>query len=485
MNRLPTGRLHLSVTCPARWLFTLVLCAVMGTNGIAQVATSHESLTEYQGTYEFQSAGTVDIAASPVDNRLYALLDGAKYPLSATTEPDVFTNVSDDRVVFERDECGAVLGYRLPDSNPGTLYRRHEGDTEFPVSMWYPKLEAQDSEYRWTYSEPEPLDDGLPVASIQGTNLDADRLNAMVNRIISRDHPDVHSVLIAADGKLVFEEYFYEYDRDELHQLRSASKSFISALVGIAIDQGLIESVEAPVLPYFQSEYENFKHLSPAKAAITVEQFLTHRSGLACDDWDAESPGNEVTMGASEDWVKFTLDLPMATTPGSEARYCSGGVKVLGRLVEKQAGMPLETFARKYLFEPLGINDFEWRFEPDASSINTFTQIYLKPRDMLKFGLLYANDGRWNGKQIISADWVELSTVAHSELGVTDYGYLWWRPYLNNEGGRHDAIAAQGNGGQEIYLWPDYNWVVVMTGGNYNRQSPSNRMFIEHILPIK
>src|SRR3546814_846025 len=127
----------------------------------------------------------------------------------------------------------------------------------------------------------------------------------MVRKIISGEYPDQHSVLIAKGGRLVVEEYFYEYDAAMPHQLRSATKSFVSALVGIAIDRGLIESVEATVLPYFADEYGSFQHLTPAKERMTIEDLLTQRSGLDCDDWDADSPGNEVEMGRSSDWVKF------------------------------------------------------------------------------------------------------------------------------------------------------------------------------------
>jgi CubicO group peptidase (beta-lactamase class C family) len=305
----------------------------------------------------------------------------------------------------------------------------------------------------------------------------------MGEAIAAGRYPDVHGVLIAHRGRLVFEEYFYEYDVNTPHAMRSATKSVVSALVGLAIAGGRLKDVHQPVLPFFADEYPQIANVTDAKRRITIEDLLTMTSGLDCDDWNQASPGNESKMGRSEDWVKFTLDLPMRNEPGVASSYCSGGVIVLGRLVEKVSGKPLEPFARERFFEPLGIRDFEWRFDPDRSSTDTFCQLSLRPRDMVKIGLLYMNGGLWNGRQVLPADWVKTSTAHHTSLGGTDYGYLWWRPYLEVPGGRHYGIMATGNGGQKIFLWPALDLVVVITGGNYNTQSPANALAINYILP--
>lgn len=443
---------------------------------------TYDDLQEYEGTYEYENGLTLQIAASPADTILFALLGGAKYPLTPRAGTDTFVNASNERVVFARDGGGRISGYWLPDQT-NEMFSLLSAGGDFPLSMWYPRLAAREPGYQYSYDVPADLGDGLAVGSILATDLDTARIGAMIRGILDRTYPDVHSVLIVKDGRLVLEEYFYHYHREAPHQLRSATKSVVSALVGIAIDRGLIRSVDSPVLPVFAAEFHSIEHLTAAKERITIRDLLTHRSGLACDDWDPQSPGNEVRMGQTGDWVKFILDLPMTSDPGSEAHYCSGGSVVLGQLVEKLAGIPLEAFAEAHLFRPLGIHDYRWRVAPDSSSSATFGQLYLRPRDMMKFGLLFANGGRWHEQQVISEAWIEASTSAQATVGDTDYGYLWWRPYLNVPGGRHDAIAAQGNGGQEIYLWPGLDMVVVLTGGNYNRDSPSNRLFIEHILP--
>jgi CubicO group peptidase (beta-lactamase class C family) len=188
-------------------------------------------------------------------------------------------------------------------------------------------------------------------------------------------------------------------------------------------------------------------------------------------------------MSNSNDWVKFTLDLPMVDTPGGKGQYCSGNPITLGRIIEKTTKLPLPEFAKKNLLGPLGITNFKWNFKPDKSSSETFCELYLRPRDMAKFGMLYLNNGTWNGKQIISSNWIKESLSKHSTVQNVDYGYLWWLKYLDADGVRYYGKAAQGNGGQKIYIWPELHLITVITGGNYNSQSPSDEIIRKYILP--
>jgi CubicO group peptidase (beta-lactamase class C family) len=174
----------------------------------------------------------------------------------------------------------------------------------------------------------------------------------------------------------------------------------------------------------------------------------------------------------------------MIDKPGENGRYASGNPITLGRIVEKTTKMPLLQFATKNLFKPLGFTNFKWNFKPDKSQAEDYCQVYLTPREMSKFGLLYLNNGIWNGKQIISTDFINQSFEKHSVIQGTDYGYLWWLKYLDADGGvRYYTKAAQGNGGQKIYVLKEQNMVVVITGGNYNIQSPSDELMKKYILP--
>ena len=459
------------------WLIAFVAAACAALHAQRVLTPEFERLRAYEGTYEAEGGGTLELLASPRDNALVAVVGGGRYPLKAAGA-DLFVDATGRRVRLSIEK--GREGYTLLDGgHAGRLFRRVGPAPPFDERVWFPRPRSNGG-YR--YAPPEARADGLDVGRIEGPPLDAARLQQMGEALAAGQHPDVHSVLIAHRGRLLYEEYFYEYDANTPHPLRSATKSVVSALVGLAIAQNKLE-LRQPVLPFFIDEYPQIANLTEAKRKMTIEDLLTNRSGLDCDDWNSASPGHEVKMGLADDWARFILDLPMRSEPGTTASYCSGGVILLGRIVEKVAGQPLEAFARQHLFEPLGIQKWEWRFDPDPSSINTVCQLSLTPRDMLKLGLLYMNRGRWQGRQILPAAWVDASLERHTTLGDTDYGYLWWRPYLQVAGGRHHGYLATGNGGQKIFLWPTLDLVVVMTGGNYNTPSPSNTLAIKYILP--
>jgi CubicO group peptidase (beta-lactamase class C family) len=437
---------------------------------------SYNELKKYEGQYEYMANSTLLIAASPKDLKLYAIIDEARYPLTPDRK-DVFLNASKQEVKFVRDAAQKIIGYTVQGQQDDRVYRVLNTKVSFPAGMWYPRKGSA----KYSYQKPKSLNDGLPTASLEATGLDAAALAQMVDKIADGSLPNVHSVLILKNGKLVFEEYFYEYDANTLHQIRSATKSFVSALIGIAIGKGIIKSKDETVLSFFP-EYQ-LANLTDDKKRITIENMLNNQSGLDCNDHDGNSPGNEVKMYPTADWVKFTLDLPMAGKPGAEARYCSGNVMTLSRIIEKASGQSLYAFAKENLFDPLGSRDYKWHFKADSSHMNTFGQLYIKPRDMAKFGLLFLNKGKWNNKQVIPEWWVTASLTPQTSIDNTAYGYLWWHPWLNVNGIRNNATAARGNGGQRIYLRPDLDMVVVITGGNYNSESSSDKLLARYILP--
>jgi len=189
------------------------------------------------------------------------------------------------------------------------------------------------------------------------------------------------------------------------------------------------------------------------------------------------------------DWVKATMDLPMMNDPGTKGFYCSGGVAVVGRAVENAVHMKLPDFAEANLFGPLGMKRSDWSWNYDLTNADKeYSQIHLRPRDMLKLGMLFGDGGLWHGRQLISPAWVKTSLAERSKVDNTSYGYFWWRPWLNvptpNGDQRVDLMAAQGNGGQKIYLLPQFDFIGVFTAGDYNSDgAPPNRIMIQTILP--
>lgn len=430
---------------------------------------------DYTGTYQYRNGITIELL--PKDSLLLAVLDEAYYPMRFVRK-DLFINVSGDTIPFQRDASGRVISLREGKDS----FARLTATTKTSHQSVNARRDADGRPVVYAYKPPQPTNDGLEVASLKQVGLPVDPFQEMIQAIINEKYPNMHSVLIWKDGKLALEEYFYGYDRQKVHQMRSASKSFVSALVGIATDKRLFQSEQDRVLSLFN--YTTYQHPDPRKAQWTIKDFLTMRTGLACNDNDGESMGNEEKMYPKSDWVKFILDLPVVNQPGTKGSYCSGAVAVLGKAIENKSGQYLPDFAKTNLFEPLGISNVRWNYRLDSTN-QTVAQVYLSSRDLLKFGLLYLNKGQWQGKQVISSSWIEKSLGKYSQLGSKQYGYFWWHQRFTVGGNVAEAWLATGNGGQKIFIFPAYNLVAVFTGGNYNSRTdtPPNELVPKYILP--
>jgi CubicO group peptidase (beta-lactamase class C family) len=280
-------------------------------------------------------------------------------------------------------------------------------------------------------------------------------------------------------GKLVVEHYWTRDGSNTLHDMRSATKSITSLLVGITIDRGAISGVEEPVMLRLKEAYPSLRNPDPWKDGLTIEQLLLMRTGLACNDWDANSPGNEENMYPRRDWVRFFLDLPVAPFAASFSRYCTAGVVTLGRVVKEATQQPTEQFADEVLLGPLGIRNYCWATFDEGQQIDTGGHLHLRPRDMAKIGQLVLQRGSWHGQQLVSEAWIDQSTQSLTQLNEEQpYGYLWWvrRAPMNDTGVPY--VAAEGNGGQYIFVVPSYDLVVVFTGSNYNNERENRPFYI-------
>lgn len=461
------------------------MTAVTAHSSGAQVARpARAPLADFEGVYAYHGDASIAIVAA--DSLLFAVLDEAKYPLRPLGD-DRVVNAGGDTIPFRRGADGAVSGF----TERGTYFARRTRVVEPAIVASVrtkPRPLGPDGRVApYAYVAPRDLHDGIAVGDVAHAGLDTASVARLVAHVVDGIYPDVHAVLVYRGGRLVVEEYFYDYDRDRPHQMRSLTKSIVSTLVGIAIDRKLLEGDKALVAKHLP--YARFENPDPRKDRLVLRDLLTMRSGLACDDWDGSSPGNESRMYQSADWVKFVLDLPMVEQPGMRGHYCSGNVAVAGRIVERVSGMRLPAFARQHLFTPLGIHarDWKWNYTLSASNAATFSQIYLRPRDMLKLGVLFQQQGRWNGRQVVSRDWVAQATKQWSTVGDQPYGYFWWHQWVNADtpaGPRRvDMIVATGNGGQKIYLVPSLDAVVVMTGGSFNASSPATSIMAKELLP--
>ncbi|WP_254125374.1 serine hydrolase domain-containing protein [Bradyrhizobium cajani] len=335
---------------------------------------------------------------------------------------------------------------------------------------------------------PLERDDGWPVGSVTGNGLvSREALCGMVDRLASSD-ANIHAVLVARDGKLAFERYFkgadeipgriygrrvetVAFDADTLHDMKSVSKSVASLAVGIAIDRGLIRSVDEPIFSFFP-ELADLR--SPEKDRIRLAHVLTMSMGLkwveatpATGDYD----NDETRMHMAWDPCRYVLGLPVTAAAGQEFLYNTGALTLVSAIIRKATGRPLDEFARETLFEPLGITSTAWgryRGDTDAGA-----GLRLRPRDMAKIGQLVLAGGRWNDRQVVSKAWIDAST-AEMIKGTDDqsYGYLWWRGQARLNGRKVNWIGALGRGGQSIRIVRELDLVVAVTAGYYQDYSP-------------
>ncbi len=283
--------------------------------------------------------------------------------------------------------------------------------------------------------------------------LDSGRLEKALQRIGELD--GLQGVLVARHGRLVAERYFRGSAGQRPHNLKSASKSVLSALAGLAIEQELLDLDQeiADVLP------EGRELDDPDKRTITVRHLLTMTSGL-----ESTSFGNYGSWVASRNWVRAALTRPLLADPGTRFSYSTGGTHLLSATLSRAAGRSTHDFARRHLFDPLGIGPSAWARDRQGIHVGG-NNLSLRPRDMLKFGQLYLNRGRWDGEQLLPWQWVDQSTrpaglAAPRGRGriYGGYGYLWWLRGPRERG----AYIASGYGGQYIYVSPAEDMVVVV-----------------------
>ena len=356
----------------------------------------------------------------------------------------------------------------------------------------------------YAYRRPPETGDGWTTAAPAEVGMDEARLRALVRRLAADDpfvrRPAlVHSMLVARHGKLVVETYFHGFDRDTPHDMRSAGKTFASVMLGALRHEGRAIGPDSRVYSLLASRGP-FANPDPRKAQITLGQLLTHTSGLACDDNDDASPGNEETMqtqAAQPDWWKYTLDLPMAHDPGSRYAYCSANINLVGAALSTSSGEWLPDLFDRTVARPLQFAPYAWNLIPNGEGY-LGGGAFVRPRDMLKVGQLWLDKGVWHGRRIVDADWVTDSTAAHARIspettglspadfanfyGEGEDGWAWHLGKIKLGDGAYRDYAATGNGGQLIIVVPSYDLVVVFTAGNYGQGGIWNR-FRDQIVP--
>lgn len=341
----------------------------------------------------------------------------------------------------------------------------------------------------YAYRKPPETGDGWKTARAGDLGLDESPLRRLVQRLIDAD-PSIrrpaliHSLLVARRGKLVLEEYFFGFDRNTPHDTRSAGKTFASVMLGAAMMKGTKIAPETNVYDLVTG-MGPFANPDPRKSQITLAHLMTHTSGLACDDNDDASPGNENTLQTQQqqpDWWKYTLDLPMAHDPGSRYAYCSANINLMGAALTTATGTWLPELFERAVARPLQFGPYHWNLMPtDEGYLGGGA--WVRPRDLLKIGQAYLDGGVWRGRRIVDASWVKRSTVPYVKISPATTGldpsqfgefyfegddaYAWHLNGVRSGERTYYAYAATGNGGQLLIVVPEFDLVVVFTGGNY------------------
>ena len=296
----------------------------------------------------------------------------------------------------------------------------------------------------------------------EAQGIDSRKLAEMLDFIPNNNY-GVHSVLVIRNGYLVAESSYYPYEIDQLHLLNSVTKNITSALVGLALEHGYLESLEQKIINFFP-EFET-ENMDERKQEITIADLLTMKSGL---QWSENGPPDMQShqgMMSSDNTLSYILNSPMEAEPGERFNYSSGDSHLLSAIITRATGVSTENFAREYLFEPLEISEYYWMRDPQGYN-HGGTRLYLKPKDLARFGHVYLRKGRWNGKQIIPAEWIKESLYPHVNNYSPGYGYHWW---LNDFGGlfteQRQGFSGNGFGGQYMFMVPELDLMVVFLSG--------------------
>ena len=449
-----------------------------------QVAPLDDHISLYVSIQRAQDGSILAFLRNPEFNifrrRIFRVeIDGTKVTLKNTQNPS-------DNLRGTYDPKSDRLSLPALDSRPPVQFTRRSGSN---ATGFVPRDPGAGT---YMYRTPEATDDGWATASLADVDLAPGSITALISKIISanlQDNPlNIHSLLIARHGKLVLEEYFYGYTREQTHDTRSAGKTYGPLLAGIAHDRGFPIAPETKVYALFP-QYKPFAHWDDRKNRLTLQNLMTMTSGLACDDNDDSSPGKEDTMQqqhSQNDWYKYTLDLPMAHDSGGDhAIYCSAGMNLVGGVVRNSTNAWVPEFFEENLARPLQFHTYHMNLTPTGEAYMG-GGLSIRPRDEIKLGQLYLSDGMWNGRRIVSSAWVHDSIVPHSnftpqiDIDVDhQYGYGWHINPLKTPTHTYRSFSAGGNGGQIVIVIPELDIVVAFNGGSYGEFAKWYRWSLE------
>lgn len=366
------------------------------------------------------------------------------------------------------------------------------------------------SEHQYKYKIPEKINDGIEVGTLEEVDIDTTLIIKGISKIMSGAISEVHSILLYKEGKLVLEEYFpghkykwdaskhkgewVSWDRNMLHSIMSDTKSITSTCIGIAIDLEFIKSANQSIFDFLP----NHQHLKTnGKGKITIEHLLSMTSGLEWHEWGAPySSAKNPIIGiwfSDKDPISFILEGALEHEPGTHFSYYGGNHIILGEIIKNATNLTIADFSYRYLFNPMGTDSTHWSVQFDNGVFEAAGGLKMKPRDMAKLGITFLNNGIWNKKRIISEKWIgkcmspfpgnKSIKVPGEDYGRVGYSYSWWTKHYSVKNKETAVFWAGGWGGQKIIVAPDYNTVIVLTGGNYTSKVKQFGILEHYIFP--
>ena len=472
---------NLFIKCAVTLLFLLLPFSHCQANLKNQVETNGEKYQDILGCWKGWQFGRFSdrneqlrlIALKPDGNPGITLIYELG-PRSRVWEYDIAVTFQDSIISWKahsghlnesRDTMNVIKEWKGEKST--WIFTRHKEADDFMQQL------AASTGKEYSYEIPGQLDDGWDCADLAEVGIDKEKIIQFMSRIAAGKHDDIHSILIVKDGKLVLEEYFATNGKrfgsfikqvfwDKPHHLASTTKGILSALCGIAIDEGLIQNVDEPIYKYLSDYASAF---TDEKKTIKVKHILTMTAGWKWEQfkyqWN-DPRNNGAAMWDCEDVIKYVLERPLDAKPGQKFNYSNGVPVVMGVVLKNASGMEADHFADQNLFNPLGISDYMWTRYQDGS-LETDGGLALRSRDLAKIGQLFLNRGNWQGKQIISEKWIDESIQQRIKLGGFwgwSYGYYWMQVDLNFNDQTIHSYFVPGDGGQLLSVFPYLNMVL-------------------------
>ncbi len=310
----------------------------------------------------------------------------------------------------------------------------------------------------------------LTFGELEGSGFNADSIQHLANLIWETPPKDFRGLVVIKNNEVVIEEYFHTFWRNTIHDIRSAGKSITAMLLGIAIEQGLVDDIDRDIYSFFPKD--KYPAINEDYKKFTLRHVLNMSSGLDADSEDNNTPGHAGQWIAMDDWSSYLLSVPHIEEPGKKWVYADIHALLIGMIVEETSGMSLKDFAKKYLFDPLGIEQWYW-YTNASGQTGAAGNLYLTTLDFAKLGMVIVNEGKWGDQQLMEESYVE-ELISSKVFDVSDiisitdyYGFMWYKSHREFGDNTFDYLYASGNGGNHLVVIPDREIVIALTSSAY------------------